>query len=140
MKIVKWILIVGVIGFVLIQFIPYGHNHENPAVIAEPNWDSPTTQAIAEKACYDCHSNKTVWPWYSNIAPVSWLVMHDVEEGRQHLNFSDWENTRNKQDIVEVVQEGEMPPGQYLLMHAEAKLTQAEIDAFIQGIRATINN
>ena len=76
------------LAFVAIQLVPYGRDHDNPAVIAEPNWDSPQTRDLFMTACGDCHSYETEWPWYSNIAPVSWLVQHDVEEGREKLNFS----------------------------------------------------
>ena len=82
--------IVVVMGL-LIQVIPYGHDHTNPPVVNEPNWDSPQTREITKRACFDCHSNETVWPWYSNIAPVSWLVYRDVSDGREHLNFSEWD-------------------------------------------------
>lgn len=82
--------IVGIIliGFVVVQFIPV--DRTNPPVVQEPNWDSPQTRALAERACFDCHSNETKWPWYSKVAPVSWLVAHDVEEGRAALNLSEW--------------------------------------------------
>ena len=65
-------IIVG--GFALTQVVPYGRNHTNPAVVYEPDWDSPETRALAERACFDCHSNETTWPWYSTIAPISWLT------------------------------------------------------------------
>src|SRR6056297_3230811 len=77
--------------FLVIQLIPYGRSHTNPPIVLEPDWDSPRTRELAERACFDCHSNETEWPWYSNIAPVSWLVQHDVDEGRHELNFSDWQ-------------------------------------------------
>ena len=75
----------------LIQLIPYGHNHTNPPVVKEFNWTTPAAKEIAQRACYDCHSNETKWLWYSSIAPVSWLVAHDVDEGRAVFNFSDWQ-------------------------------------------------
>ena len=134
------LLAVAVGGFVLIQFIPYGHQHDNPPIVKEPNWDSAQTKEIAQRACFDCHSNEIDWPWYSYVAPVSWLIQHDAEEGRQHLNFSDWDRMRYPDEIIEVVDRGEMPPAQYLLMHPEARLTQQEKDQFISGIQATISN
>ena len=82
-----------VAGFLLLQLIPYGHAHNNPVVVKEPAWDSPTTRTLAQRACFDCHSNETVWPWYTNIAPVSWMTQHDVEDGRRKLNFSDVDNS-----------------------------------------------
>jgi hypothetical protein len=65
------ILLILVGGFLLIQLVPYGRAHANPPVVKEPAWDSPTTRALAKRACFDCHSNETVWPWYTNVAPVS---------------------------------------------------------------------
>lgn len=124
-------------GFLLIQLVPYGRAHENPPVVSEPNWDSPQTRELAQRACFDCHSNETVWPWYSNIAPVSWLVQHDVDEGRQYLNFSDWAKVREVDEMGEVVSEGEMPPSMFLIMHGEAKLTDAERAALVDGLQAT---
>ena len=75
----------------LIQLIPYGHNHTNPPVVKEFNWTTPAAKEIAQRACYDCHSNETKWLWYSSIAPMSWLVARDVDEGRAVFNFSDWQ-------------------------------------------------
>ena len=71
----KLMIVVAVLAglFLAIQFVPYGRDHSNPPVIGEPTWNSPETRALAVRACFDCHSNETVWPWYSNIAPVSWL-------------------------------------------------------------------
>jgi len=122
-------------GFLLIQLIPYGHQHTNPAVQQEPNWPDAQTRDLVSRACFDCHSNETKWPWYSNIAPVSWLVQRDVQEGRQHLNFSDWNQRHYEVDEVsEVVHSGQMPPFYYVMMHPKAKLTDAEKQSLIEGI------
>ena len=86
-KVLKW----GLLPAVLIQFIPYGHKHTNPPVTKEPAWDSPATAKLIHRACYDCHSNKTVLPWYANVAPMSWLLLRDVNGGRSHLNFTEWD-------------------------------------------------
>ena len=133
---------VGIIVLILlglvIQLIPYGKDHTNPSVRSEPNWNSPETRALAQRACFDCHSNETVWPWYSNIAPVSWLVQSDVENGRRHLNFSEWQQGGQGEGIgeaIEVLQEGEMPPLFYIIPHPEARLTVAEKQALIDGLR-----
>lgn len=126
--------------FLLMQLVPYGRAHANPAVVQEPTWDNTQTKELAQRACYDCHSNETVWPWYSNIAPVSWLVQHDVDEGREYLNFSDWGKGREgeeSEEVGEVLSEGEMPPTQFLLMHPEAKLTPAEREQLAKGLVAT---
>ncbi|MDW8269586.1 MAG: heme-binding domain-containing protein [Anaerolineae bacterium] len=139
--------LLSVLGFVagglvllglLIQLVPYGRNHTNPPVLAEPAWDSPQTRATVFRACADCHSNETVWPWYSHVAPVSWLVQRDVEEGRRAFNVSEWGRGENKgDDAAETVQKGTMPPAMYLLTHPAARLSPAEKQAFIQGLLAT---
>ncbi|HRQ38447.1 MAG TPA: heme-binding domain-containing protein [Chloroflexota bacterium] len=142
---VKRVLLIGLVvvvgGFLLIQVIPYGRDHTNPPVISEPAWDSPQTRALAERACFDCHSNETVWPWYSQVAPVSWLVQHDVDEGRRELNFSEWGYGRKEgeagEEMAEVIWEGEMPPAQFLLTHPEAHLTDAEKQQLVRGLTAT---
>lgn len=141
------VLVVLIVVFGLIQLIPYGRNHTNPAVVGEPSWDSPETRALAVRACFDCHSNETVWLWYSKVAPVSWLVQRDVDEGREKLNFSEWqvyvENGENGEveekeyewdDIEEVIRSGEMPLPIYLIQHPEAKLSAAEKEQLIEGL------
>jgi len=140
----KRIILIGLAvligGFLLIQLVPYGRNHTNPPIVREPNWDSPETRALAQRACFDCHSNETVWPWYSNIAPVSWLVYHDTEEGREYLNFSEWGSDREGEEgeeMAEQIEEGEMPMPIYLPTHPEARLTSAEKTALINGLLAT---
>jgi hypothetical protein len=70
-RILRLLLIVGVVVFVAIQLVPYGRDHTNPPVTAEPRWDSPQTRTLAVSACFDCHSNETAWPWYTNVAPFS---------------------------------------------------------------------
>jgi cytochrome c551/c552 len=127
-----------IVLFVAIQLIPV--NRTNPAVVSEPTWDSPATRALAKEACFDCHSNETVWPWYSKIAPVSWLTWNDVRGGRERLNFSDW-GTRHIEvgEIARVIDEGEMPPWYYVLRHPKAKLSDSEKQALIDGLSATIS-
>lgn len=142
-RIIIIIVAVGIGGFLLIQLVPYGRNHSNPPVVNEPNWDSAQTRELAQRACFDCHSNETTWPWYSNVAPVSWLVQHDTEEGRQRLNFSTWGSGgegREPDEAVEILYRGSMPPPIYLTTHPEARLTAAEKQALIDGLRATIYN
>ncbi len=140
-RLVLIVLAVVIGGFVILQVFPYGRVHANPPVVSEPNWDSPETRVLAERACFDCHSNETEWPWYSNVAPVSWLVQRDVDEGRQVLNFSEWGNGRSEgeeaDEIGEVIWEGEMPPAQFLLTHPEARLTEAEKQQLIRGLTAS---
>ncbi len=81
------IIAVGILA--VMQLVPYGRNHMNAAVRAEPPWDQAKTRELARRACFDCHSNETRWPWYAHVAPVSWFLQHDVVEGRQELNFSE---------------------------------------------------
>jgi mono/diheme cytochrome c family protein len=78
------------VAFVASQLIPVRPRPTNPPVTGEPAWDAPETRVLARQACFDCHSNETAWPAYASIAPVSWLVQHDVDEGRAALNFSEW--------------------------------------------------
>lgn len=128
------VVLILVVVFAAIQLVPYGRNHTNPAVVQEPNWDSPQTRSLAVTACYDCHSNETTWPWYSNIAPVSWLVQHDVEEARQNVNFSDINGRRIEGDeLQEVVQRGQMPPVQYTIIHKNAILSSEEQQLLMSG-------
>lgn len=138
-KIVLGVLLGLVVGGILIQFLPYGHNHANPAVTAEPQWDSPQTRDLVVRACYDCHSNQTTWPWYSNIAPFSWLIQHDVEEGRSRLNFTEWNGSREGgDDATRQVQRGSMPQWYYVGLHPAANLSAVEKQALINGLQASV--
>jgi len=138
MKKIIFIIVAGVVAlFLIIQLVPYGHQHTNPPVLAEPAWDSPQTRDLAVRACFDCHSNDTVWPWYSNVAPISWLVQRDVQEGRQSLNFSEWGQRRQESDdISRLIENGEMPPTQFLILHPGSRLTETEKQQLIQGFQS----
>ena len=119
--------------FLLIQLVPYGKDITNPPVVEDAPWTSLQARQVALRACYDCHSNETIWPWYSRIAPISWLVYRDVQEGRSELNFSEWgRGEQEVEDIGEVIAKGEMPPLQYLLAHPEARLSAAD-KALLEG-------
>jgi mono/diheme cytochrome c family protein len=133
------ILKAGLALLVLIQLVPFGRTHSNPPVTKEPAWDSPATRELVKRACFDCHSNETRWPWYSHVAPVSWLLQRDVSGGRGHLNFSEWGGApqRHAKDIAAEVKQGDMPPWFYLPMHAEARLTDAEKAALMDGAAKT---
>jgi len=135
----KKILLSTLLLLVGIQFIPYGKDHINPKVVAEPKWDTPKTRELFMKACVDCHSNETKWPVYSNIAPISWVVYNHVIEGREHLNISEWKEGKYKDadEATEEVEEGEMPLKSYLLAHPEAKLSNQERKKFIEGLKNT---
>lgn len=134
-KILRWL----VAAFVLIQLVPSGHDHTNPPVTKEPAWNSPGTRELVRRACFDCHSNQTGWRWYSYVAPVSWLVARDVNQGRRHLNFTEWDHPqRHAKDVAEQVKEGEMPLWFYLPLHPSAKLTDAEKLALIDGAEKSL--
>jgi hypothetical protein len=126
-----------VVGMLAIQLVPYGRDHTNPPVTREPTWDSATTRSLAVTACFDCHSNETAWPWYTNVAPVSWLVQHDVDEGREALNFSEWDRPQEADEAAEAVAEREMPPDIYVLLHPDARLSDADRDLLIHGLTST---
>ena len=139
----KRILLIGaaviVAGALLIQAAPYGRSHKNPPVMSEPPWDSPRTRDLAVRACFDCHSNETAWPWYSNVAPVSWLVQNHVDEGRAALNFSEWTQPRQRvRESSETVAEGEMPPAYYYLFGAHKRLTDAEKQELVTGLTTSL--
>jgi mono/diheme cytochrome c family protein len=128
----------GVAALLIVaQAVPYGRSHDNPPVIQEPAWDSAATRAQVVKSCFACHSNETEWPWYSNIAPMSWLIQKDVDGGRRELNFSEWNRQQDGTDAAEVVRDGEMPMWQYTILHPGAKLSDAEKEKLAQGLEAT---
>ncbi len=132
----------GLALLLLVQVVPYGRNHANPPAGATTAWDSPQTADLAKRACFDCHSNQTTWPWYSSVAPVSWRIQNHVDEGRAKLNFSAFDPANEKMrdaagEAGESITKGQMPPFDYLLMHPEARLTQQEKDALVTGLDAT---
>ena len=138
MKTTGYALLIAIGAGIVIQLIPYGREHENPPVVQEPAWDQTRTRELFFRACQDCHSNQTDWPWYSSVAPVSWLVQHDVDEGRSHFNVSEWGRDKNHGDeAAELVRKGEMPPWFYLAVHPEARLSDAERDELVAGLSAT---
>jgi hypothetical protein len=136
-KILVWIVGILFVAFVLIQFKRPDRTNPpvDPAAVFTAHLQVPEdVKAIIHRACYDCHSNETKWPWYTNVAPVSWLVADDVEQGRKHLNFSEWGTYKPKRMIVKLSNiEGEitdktMPLPKYLKLHPEAELTDADRD------------
>ncbi|WP_269523960.1 heme-binding domain-containing protein [Coraliomargarita parva] len=116
------------LALIAIQLVPA--ERSNPPVLAD--FDGPdAVKEILRTSCYDCHSNETVWPWYSYVAPVSWSVAEHVREAREELNFSDWASFRGDahlmEEIYEETKEGHMPIGSYLRMHPGAKLSEAQL-------------
>ncbi len=113
----------------LAQLIPISRT--NPPGAGEID-APPQVSAILHRACYDCHSNETVWPWYSHVAPVSWLVASDVSEGREKVNFSEWgkldpaRRAKKQREIGHEVAGGDMPEFYYVPMHPRAKLSDAD--------------
>jgi hypothetical protein len=135
-KLFKHLLIVIIVFLAVAQFLR--PDRINPPInlastfeaVAHP---SPEVASILKRACYDCHSNGTVWPWYSKVAPVSWLVASDVKAGRLHLNFSEWGllspemAQRRYLNACDEVKGGDMPLWQYRLMHSEANLSDQDV-------------
>lgn len=124
---IAWVVGALVAFLVLIQLVPYGRDHANPPVTAAAKFPDARSAEIFRTSCGDCHSNLTEWPWYSSIAPMSWLVQNHVDEGRSKMNLSEWNEPQPPTDEVEEqVVSGEMPPWNYALIHSGAKLTDAE--------------
>jgi hypothetical protein len=119
----------AVVLLVLAQLVPVSRT--NPPVTGAID-APPDVQALLRRACADCHTHETVWPWYASVAPVSWLVAHDVDEGREHLNLSTWTDLAPRkqrkayEEIVEMIEEEEMPLWYYVPLHPETQLTAAE--------------
>ena len=136
-KLVKY-LAIGIVALAIaIQFIR--PDRTNPPIDPEKDilgvaYLKPDVRAVLERSCFDCHSNRTRWPWYSQVAPVSWLVNDDVQQGRRHLNFSEWRGYKigrqlsKLESLIGEVDKGEMPPKTYLLMHGNATLSANERD------------
>ncbi|HLN54064.1 MAG TPA: heme-binding domain-containing protein [Lentimicrobium sp.] len=131
-SVVVWTIIVLI---VLIQFIRI--EQENPQ--SNPQYEffnvasvPQNVQAVFIASCYDCHSNHTNYPWYSNVAPVSWMMANHIKEGREHMNFSEWGNYSKKdklkmiEESIEEIDKGKMPLKSYVLIHKDARLTPEE--------------
>ena len=140
MKAVKIILISLAVLFIAIQFIPSGIPENKPEDIKSIVNSSLVTEPVLEqlrKSCFDCHSNQVQFPWYSKLAPSSWLLADHISEGKSHLNFSEWEDYSNREkiglleEIKDEVESGNMPLKSYLLIHRDAKLNSEEISALL---------
>jgi len=132
-KILKWIFVALVVVFVLLQLTNPART--NPPVVLDLMATNPPPPAIAamlHAACYDCHSYETKWPWYSHVAPASWLVVSDVNDGRKNLNLSEWPAGEPKraakrlENMSEKIGYGEMPLKKYTMIHADARLTDSQ--------------
>ena len=134
----KWLLAGAAALFALAQFIPVERTNppEEAAMTIEANTEMPAEVLdVLNRACADCHSNRTRWPWYSRVAPVSWFVADDVRHARSHYNLSEWgkmepkDADRTLDEMCEEVEKGAMPLASYRWMHSEAKLTEADVTA-----------
>ncbi len=121
----------------LIQLVPYGHDHSNPPATQAARWTDPAAEQLFSNSCGDCHSNMSDWRWYDKIAPFSWLVERDINGGRERMNVSEW-GTMPQPDLGEVtgaIDRGSMPPLQYTLIHRSASLSDAEKQTLVQGLQ-----
>jgi mono/diheme cytochrome c family protein len=134
-------ILVACLGLGLaIQLVPY-RPKSNPTVLAEPTWNSERTRELFFRACKDCHSNETEWPWYAQIAPGSWLMRWDVDEARSHFNVSEWGRKKNHGDeAAEQVRNGDMPLWYYRPLHPQAQLSDHEREALVAGLVATFGD
>ena len=135
LRVLKWIAIVLAVVFVGIQFVRPARTNPviDPSRTIEANSQmTPQVASILDRSCRDCHSNKTVWPWYTNVAPVSWWLSNHVNEGRHDLNFSEWatlppdRQDRKLRQICDEVEDGMMPLSSYLPMHPVARLSDQD--------------
>jgi hypothetical protein len=136
-KVVKIVLVVLVVAFIVAQFFRPDRTipPENPADTLEASTQVPqNVEAILTRSCVDCHSNRTTYPWYSNVSPFSWFLADHINEGRQELNISTWNTTdikrkvRKLDKVCEEVQNGEMPLPSYLWIHWDAKLSPNDVN------------
>lgn len=144
-KILKWAVILLAVAFALLQFVRPART--NPLVDESKTLQAntrmtPQVSAILERSCRDCHSNKTVWPWYSNVSPVSWFVAGHVEDGRRDMNFSEWAKyDLHRREaylglICEMVSKGMMPLNSYTRIHRQAKLSAEDARAICEWTKA----
>ncbi len=133
MRWLKRAVISGLAVLLAIQLVPYGWWHDNPPVVSAAVWPDAASEELARVACYDCHSHETRWPPHTYVAPISWLTRWDVEEGRDDLNFSDWDDG-DADDAAEAILDGEMPPWRYTLVHRDASLSEEEQAALVTAL------
>jgi cytochrome c551/c552 len=135
LRIVKWVAIVLALAVVGIQFVRPARTNpplEQTQTLEAHTQMTPEVAKIFERSCNDCHSNKTTWPWYSNVAPVSWWLIDHVDHGRSHLNYSQWgrlrlaDQEKSLQEICDEVLDGNMPLPSYLPMHPQARLSEQD--------------
>ena len=144
-KVLRVLAVVVAILFAGVQFVR--PERANPPVEAGRSLESPVAvpaevASVLDRACMDCHSNRTRWPWYSHVAPASWLVADHVNEGRAELNFSDWARY-DPNEMGEVLEQvcrearaGQMPLASYVVLHPSAKLTPNDVSTLCDWTRA----
>lgn len=146
----KRIFLAVIVVFVAAQFVPL--NRQNPPVTPSKTIEAvepmpASVRAIFQTSCNDCHSNETRWPWYSRIAPLSWMIVHDVHEGRRHVNFSEWGvySAKKKEDKLELICEqvtnGDMPDGVYAFFHRQVRVGEQgrqEVCDWVDSARSTL--
>jgi hypothetical protein len=134
------VMVASVVVALAIQAVPYGRAHSNPPVTGEPAWASAETRDLMVRACYGCHSNEVKYPAYASIAPISWAIESHVAEGRSEVNYSEFATDPGEaEESVEVILDGSMPPAYFTRfgLHPEARLTDAERDILVAGLRVT---
>jgi hypothetical protein len=136
-KILLYIVIGGLVLFGLIQLVPI--DRTNPPTTLEPKWSTPEARTLVKEHCFQCHSNETEWPWYSYIAPASWLIKWDVVNARDQFNFSEWDRSPGElNEMTRVIERGSMPPLQYTLFHPNSKLDAQQKQTLIDALTASL--
>jgi hypothetical protein len=146
MKIVKKVALALLVIFVALQFYRPEKNQaqgNHTALFITQTNPSPEVKLILQESCYDCHSNNTEYPWYNNVAPFSYWLSNHIKDGKKHLNFSNWGNYDDKkkdhklEEVVEMIEAGEMPLNEYTWTHETAKLTEEQQNAVIAWANKT---
>lgn len=133
---------ITIVALAVAQLVPI--KRDNPPTQTAVQWDSPQTQNLARRACLDCHSNETTWPWYAYVAPGSWLLRSHVGSAREEMNLSAlntvpaFRASRLPEDVAQQIRTGAMPPKDYLLLHPEARLSDAEKQQLIRGLQQSL--
>ncbi|MDD7913318.1 heme-binding domain-containing protein [Polaribacter ponticola] len=143
MKTLKIILLILLVAFVGVQFIPTERNQTNIVPVTDFMLVNNVPNNIKNKlqvSCYDCHSNNTKYPWYNKIQPVAWFLEEHIKDGKKELNFSEWESLSNRRkasklrSIIKQIESGEMPLNSYTLIHKDAKFSKKETNEIINFI------